>query len=424
MIRHAPLLLAVVAVGCSSDRTTAPPHPATSAHATSASNSAVAASTAPPTAASSGPRRPATSQTRADKHAVAKHLAAGRKLAASKDWKAAMGEFEAALATSPSDARVLAELGWAAFHAGDLDKAKDANKRALAAATDPTRRAQILYNTGRVAEEEKDNEAAKAAYGESLGLRDNKEVAKHFEAVGGKSDEIARASTPCGEGFDSLKELCACLVEKAADFMILGDANPKCEADPAPPPLGDARLSLIHMRADEGREDTHVLAARDGKKMRAVAVLGTSYEPGAFGVHNEHSIKSAEAKQVGGRSIVVVHHLEDDNDTNMAGLELCTNKVAHDTLCVLGQSDGPTRCPITIPVSASSGCGPGVEPDPDDVSDDEKELIAQIKASATRVEARTSYVLGDDGKLTVKLESGDAKALPPKALGEFVLFTK
>lgn len=354
-----------------------------------------------------------------------KHLTAGRKLAGKKDWKGAITEFEEALKTSPKDARVLGELGWAALQAGDLAKAKDANKRALAVASNPSQRAQILYNTGRVAEEEKDLVAAKAAYAESLGLRDNKEVAKRFESVGGKSDEIARGFSTCTDGVDSLKDLCACLVKKAPDFMILGDANPKCEVDPSPPSLGDARLSLLHMRADEGREDTHVLASKDGKKFRAVAVLGTSYEPGAFGVHNEHSITGAEAKKAGARSLVVLHHLQDDNDSNMAGLEFCKNKVEQDTVCVLGDGDAATRCPITIPVSSASGCGPGVEPDPADLSDDEKAMIKQIKDGAKTTEAKTSYVIiGEEGKITVKLESGDVSALPPRTVGDFVLFTK
>lgn len=353
-----------------------------------------------------------------------KHLTAGRKLAAKKEWKDAIGEYEEALKTAPKDARILGELGWAAFQAGDLPKAKDANKRALASASAPAQRASILYNIGRVAEEEKDNAAAKTAYGESLSIRDNKEVAKHFQAVGGKPEEIASSPTLCADGFDTLKDLCACLVKKAPDFMILGDAGPKCEAEASPPSLGDARFSLLHMRADEGREDTHVLASKDGKKYRAVAVLGSSYEPGAFGVHNEHSITGAEAKKVGGKSVVVLHHLEDDNDMNMAGLELCQNKVEQDTLCVLGDGDAATRCPFTVPVKTTSGCAAGVEPDESTLSPEEKEAIAQMKAGWKTVEAKTSYTIGEDGKLTVKLDSGEASTLPPKTVGDFVLWAK
>lgn len=387
----------------------------------STTSSAKVAASAP--ASASAAKKPAA-PAKKDTESAVKHLTAGRKLAAKKDWKGAIAEYEEALKTSPKDARVLGELGWAAYQAGDLAKAKDVNKRALAAASAPGQRASILYNIGRVAEDEKDNDAAKAAYRESLSLRDNKEVAKRFEAVGGKPEEIASSPTLCADGFDSVKDLCACLVKKAPDFMILGDAGPKCEAETTPPSMGDARFTLLHMRADEGREDTHVLASKDGKKYRAVAVLGTSYEPGAFGVHNEHSITGADAKKIGAKNVVILHHLEDDNDMNMGGMELCQHKVQHDTICVLGDGDAATRCPITVPVTTSTGCTIGVEPDASTMSPEELETIKQIKANEKMAEAKTSYVIGEDGKITVKLESGEASTVPPKTVGDFVLWAK
>ncbi|MFO0618465.1 MAG: tetratricopeptide repeat protein [Polyangiaceae bacterium] len=422
MTRTLRPIVFVFLAACGSESATPP---ASSGVASSKPSSAplASASSSVKVAASSAPKKP-PAPAKADTQSAVKHLTAGRKLAGKKDWKGAIAEYEEALKISPKDGRALGELGFAALQAGDLAKAKDANKRALAVASAPAQRAQILYNIGRVAEEEKDTAAAKAAYGESLSLRENKEVAKRFAGVGGKPEEIASSPTLCADGFDSMKELCACLVKKAPDFMILGDAGPKCEADPSPPSLGDARFSLVHMRADEGREDTHVLVSKDGKKLRAVAVLGSSYEPGAFGVHNEHSITGAEAKKEGSKSIVVLHHLEDDNDMNMGGMELCQHTVNHDTVCVLGDGDAATRCPITVPVKTVSGCTVGVEPDESTLSDEEKETIKQIKANEKLVEANTSYVIGEDGKITVKLESGDESTLPPKTAGEFVLWAK
>jgi tetratricopeptide (TPR) repeat protein len=421
-----PILAAsIVLAACSSgdaSTSTASSAPSTGAPATASSSASarVASSSAASAAPSAGPKK--ADAKKADARDVTKHLADGRKLAAKKDWKGAITEYEAALKSAPSDARVLGELGWAALQAGDLAKAKDANKRALASVKNPTQRAQILYNVGRVAEEEKDNDAAKAAYSESLGLRDNKEVAKHLEAVGGKPDEIARAFATCNEGYDTVKDLCGCLVKHAERIMVLGDASARCEADASPPPLGDARLSLVHMRDADGHEDTTVLAATDDKKLRAVAVLGTSYEPGAFGVHNVHTIDSALVKKVGARSIVAVHHTEDDNDSNMGGLELCSTKIVHETLCVLGEKGTPTQCPMDVPLDSASGCGLGVEPEPAEITDDEKEIIKQLKASDKPAVAKTSYTIAEDGKVTVKLESGDASALPPKTVGDFVLF--
>src|SRR5689334_17381236 len=81
---------------------------------------------------------------------VLRELKEGRRLSRAKDWPGAIKAFERALAVSPDDARVLADLGWVAFQANDLVRADSANKRALANAKEPQLRAPILYNVGRV----------------------------------------------------------------------------------------------------------------------------------------------------------------------------------------------------------------------------------------------------------------------------------
>jgi Flp pilus assembly protein TadD len=84
--------------------------------------------------------------------AALKDLDEGRKLARAKEWAKALSAFDRALAVMPDDARVLSEVGWAAFQANQLDRAEHANARALANAKEPLVRAPILYNMGRVAE--------------------------------------------------------------------------------------------------------------------------------------------------------------------------------------------------------------------------------------------------------------------------------
>ncbi|NUO52490.1 MAG: hypothetical protein HOV80_26885, partial [Polyangiaceae bacterium] len=136
-------LLTIVAVACGD---TSAPAPGSSA---SAAAPAPATATASASASAKAPNKDA-----AKRAALLSHLSKGRKLAQEKKWKEALVELEKALAIEPKDGRVLSEIGWAAFNAGDLERAKKNNKLALDNTAQPERRAAVLYNIGRVAEEE------------------------------------------------------------------------------------------------------------------------------------------------------------------------------------------------------------------------------------------------------------------------------
>ncbi len=396
---------------------------------------APAASSAPATAASSAPRPTSTASaastataaktakakaTPAERATLVKHLTEGRKLSKKKEFKQAVAELDKALAIAPKDPRVLAEVGWAAFNAGDLERAADANQKALSSTSEPMLRAQILYNAGRVAEEKKDNDAARRAYGDSLALRDNAEVKKRFEGVGGKPDQIVPVWATCSEGFASAADLCACLV-KHADDVIMVDGKASCDIAKDAPDLGDPRLSIARLKNELGSADAALLVAKDGNKFRAVAHLGEDFEPGAFGVHNEVELKGGEIKTVKGRQIAIVKSIQSNVDFNLAGLEVCTFKAESHTVCVLGDDKSPTVCPRIVPVSSEGGCGIGVELDPKDIDAETKALMDEIKANAKPTKTKLSYTIDDDGKLSVKIVDGDASMFPPAALGELLL---
>ncbi|NUP10916.1 MAG: tetratricopeptide repeat protein [Polyangiaceae bacterium] len=404
--------------GATSAASSSPSHAASSAPAQAASAPAKTASA--PTAASTSSAKAPSAETRTT---LVKHLTEGRKLSKKKDFKAAIVELDKALAVAPKDPRVLAEIGWAAFNAGDLDRAKDANKRALATTSEPKLRAQILYNTGRVAEEQKDTDAAKRAYGDSLVLRDNAEVKKRFEGVGGKPEEVARLWSICAEGFGSTDDLCGCLVKKAGDFVSLDGGNATCEMAKDAPNLGDSRLSIARVKNETGSSTVSMLVAKDGNKYRAVAQLGEDFEPGAFGVHNELQLKPGELKKVKGKSVAIVKSLQTNADFNMAGLELCTYNLEQHTICILGDDKSPTVCPRTVPVSVEAGCEQGVEIDPKDMDAETKAMIDEMKANWKKSSGKLSYSIDDDGKLVVKLAEGDASLFSKNDTGEFSLLS-
>jgi tetratricopeptide (TPR) repeat protein len=303
---------------------------------------------------------------------------------------------------TPDDAVVLGEVGWAALHTGELDRAEKANRRALALTKQPKLRAQILYNAGRVAEERKDQEGARKAYAESLALRDNAEVKKRLAGVGGAP---AEGALPCAAGAPEIGALCKCLLADANTPLIPEDSPKVCALEKTPS-LGDPRLSVVKYGAEMLGEQAHVLVVHDGALLRPVASLGTDYEPGAFGVHNEATVTGGEARTLGARKVVVVKSQQHNHDFNMAGLELCHDDEDTETVCALGSGATPTRC-FSVPVRRSEGCGPGVEVDPAEIDADLEATLAEMKKGWHTSEAKLSWSLGDDGKVVVKKESGD-----------------
>lgn len=418
-----PVALVILAA-CKPD----PPPPAANdagATATPASASASASavsSASPASSAGKSSRMPeaGVSLSATDRAAYWKALDEGRKKSKAKEWKAALEAFDRALAVAPDDARVLAEVGWAALNAGDLDRAAAANRRALANVKTKNLRAQILYNAGRVAEARKDVDAAKKAYSESLALRENAEVKKRLEGVGGPP---AEAKLPCAAGGEKVEVLCTCLKGLKDEVMILLDDKPVCAAMPESLTLGTTRLSVVRWGAppDGPGERVYTLAARDNGILRPVAELGRDYMPGAFGVDNSAEVKGGKLETHGKRSVVVVKSEQHDSDKNMAGLELCTNEVEQDTICALGDGTSLTKC-IEVPRSITSGCEQGVEVDPKELDDDVRQQIAEMKKGWGKTSVKLDWRLTDDGKVDVKIKEGDAKLVPKGIVGTHPLF--
>ncbi|MFO0759638.1 MAG: tetratricopeptide repeat protein [Byssovorax sp.] len=412
-----PLLLA-----CSKD---APPAqadatgkaaPALSA-AASAITSAAAPSASAKTAAAASAKARSTKApiSAADRKKALALLQEGRKKSRAKDFTAALTAFDQALALTPDDVAVLSEVGWAALNAGELDRADKANKRALALVKQPVQRAQILYNAGRVAEAKKDTEAARKAYAESLSLRDNAEVKKRLDAAGGPPEPML----PCAAGAPTVEALCKCLLKPENAPMMPDDAKTVCEVEKTLP-LGDARLSVLRYGAEMMGEVVHLLVAKDGSVLRPVAGLGSDYEPGAFGVHNEAHVLGGEAKTFGSRTVIVVKSEQRDFDQNMAGLEICDESNDYESVCALGSGAAPSRC-FTVPVSIAGGCGAGVEPDPADLDDDTKKSLEEMKKSWSHSAVKLSWSLGPDGKVEVKKVSGESKLIPAGLVGAHAL---
>ncbi len=125
------------------------------------------------------------------------HMKSGEALEDQRKWSDALGEFEAALVAKPGDARALTEVGFTAYFADKLDRAKEASLAAVAAAKDDKKlRGAALFNLGLSVEKTMPH-AASALYSESLKIRPNRAVRARLAKLQANKD--ASKPTPDGD---------------------------------------------------------------------------------------------------------------------------------------------------------------------------------------------------------------------------------
>jgi tetratricopeptide (TPR) repeat protein len=130
------------------------------------------------------------------------HLKAGVALEDHKEWRDALAEFEAALAARPDDARALTEVGFTAYFAGKLDRAREASTAAVLAGKDGKLRGAALFNLGLAVEHDLPNAAA-SLYIASIIARPSPAVRARLA----KLRQNKAASTPSADGDALLAKL-------------------------------------------------------------------------------------------------------------------------------------------------------------------------------------------------------------------------
>lgn len=374
MIRpvHVALVLAAsVLVGCGSDSRPAPsseppvsdrrpqaPQPEPPGPATKAANTPGAqALQGGPQDAQINPKvdahrsRPPTAE---ERRTYKRHLQAGRKRGDGKDWPAAIAEFESALRAIPGDARALSELGWAAYQAGDMERAQAANKQAVARTDDVKLKAASLYNLGRIAEDQNQPEQAMAWYRQSQELRPRDAVKARIDKlrVVVPARTVDRPVPPgalpplrpgaCAEPRDKI-EYCRCAGEAPAKSAF----GPGCEWSPTP----FARLHLVTIY--DGPAATHLAEHRHGVWHQVVEVARDDSR-------TDHDVAVSTLKD-SGREILLLtmeyHYVDRIDGDSESGKNLF--------FCLPGQSaNEATSCPLELPVESHSS-QPVTEEDPE-----------------------------------------------------------
>ena len=321
----------------------------------SASQAATTGPVAAPAEADPKPAatKPATKEapkvTPEQKKAYRTHLRAGRKAFEAKKYADAVAEFEKALEAIPMDGRALSELGWAAFQAGDHEKARKANTDAVRVTAHPKVKAASLYNLGRVAEATGDKEEAKRLYSESLLLRPHDVVRKRLEGLGATAPApgaVAGADVPCSSSVATLANVCKCLRETHADEDLAnGDPSYLCsiETDGFPDDVAVARVAI-----SSNLEWLYYVLQKSAQGWRVIHELGYLYEGGVAGVLNEARVSKVEKRKAGDRDVLWIEMEYSGSDSDMGINEAESYSETEVTLCVLAPEP---RCPLSVPLS-------------------------------------------------------------------------
>lgn len=344
-------LLVTATVGCRSRSDGAPSPPSAPPSSTPTRTSATPAVPPPGPTASSNER-----------HRLPGLLAKGRRHADAGRWADAVRAFEAAVAIAPEDARAESELGWAAFNAGDLAKARRATDAALASAEgDPTLRAQSLYNAGRIAEASGDTRAAERAYRASLALRPSDVVERRLADLGATA--TASLEPPLGTSClkaRSVAEACACLEAESP--------GERCA------PRKEPRLAGTNLLVLARGEVSYVAAQVEGGVLFAAALP------------RDARVVIDPVRRAGDERVVVFHATssgDGDAGADAGGEAERTTAI----FCVVDRASRP--CPLAIPTSIRRG----------------------------DARTRLDTTLRSDGTVDVVLREGTASDVPRGVLG-------
>jgi tetratricopeptide (TPR) repeat protein len=373
--------------------------------------------------------------------AFREHLADGRKAVKAKKYSDGIKSLEAALKIDPNHPSALAELGWAAFLSGDLDRAERFTRRAIdsSVASDRTRGA-ALYNLGRIHEERGDEGAALTAYTRSLRLRDNKVVAGRVAELEGKGAavEAKECELTAMKGAPPF-DLCAAAKEHfgAPSEEILGPercderdyTTTEVAVDAAGTKFGgekatrialdlgdDVRVATYGLTSDfvEGGEGgTTYLAALYSDRWY-VAALGGEYNPGVGYIGESFDVTSVVADDVvpGGRPEVIVtmtwdHH---DGDYGDNVIEFTKETI----VAVLSVDNSGPRWLGAVKSSVVSEVGAMIEGEPSEAEESRSERKVEVVFHRDSAEYEVKAIAGHEPSAPLgRFKLGEGPALCP-----------
>ena len=356
---------------------------------------------------------------KAQARAFREHLAAGRKAVKAKKFAEGIAAFEAALKIDPNHASALAELGWAAYLAGELGKAERYTRMAIANATLDRTRGAALYNLGRIHEDRGEKDEAATAYQRSLALRPNETVASRLAALqsagavaAGHECDFARrggrppfdlcaavvAALPADEMFteNRCRESDTFTTEVAVDAAGTkygGEVATRIALDVPGPGNFQVATFGVERWLDSGGSITEVYLAVLADERWHTTVLGGEYNPGVGYVGESLWIESITAEDVvpGGRPEVVVRFTWDHSDGDYGDNALESERKALVGVVSL-EGDAPRWLGAFVASSAVE-VGPMVDDEPSEVtpSRTERKVDYRLALGAVEIAAATGH---------------------------------
>lgn len=290
----------------------------------------------------------------------------GRKLIRAKNYEAGLAWLDQALALQPGDQRVLAEMGWALFLKGDLDRAEQVTQQALRAASVPNARGAALHNLGRIAEQRGKTDEAAQLYRNSIAARPNTVVSKRLADLGASpaASAVSLAQDTLVGALvgpaPSLQATCSALISKHAP-----DSDKVfCEKKAAIVlniNEGELRRALLlpvwfgfsSSSFETATEVLHYLVIEtNAGTFHTNTAAWHVYNPGAFGIYEELAVTlSTESLMAGSPREIVVRGKHQRHDTDLGILE--EEEIESERMLVCGLGAGVPQCFADIPVRYS-----------------------------------------------------------------------
>jgi len=269
-------------------------------------------------------------------------LASVRSLAEESRWGEAVAALEATQPAAAKDVDVLIALGWSAFQAGDLTKAKSALERASHAARDPISKAAALSCLGHIDEAYGRRDQAASRYRAALALHRNPAIVERLRSLPSElaepiSVQRSRSFGRCAEP-RTLEKLCRCL--NGVDAISHESTVLAC-AQEGPPPLPSTQVLMV--RGEDYARDLVLIEEGDNgwSVLTKLDEAGTSsrtyFEP------TQAATSIIAGKQVVRLTTTLVEHHE-----NWFGGYTAERKT--ETICVADVPGGHLRCLLSVPV--------------------------------------------------------------------------
>jgi hypothetical protein len=296
------------------------------------------------------PPKASASEIAAQRKRMLVALNEGRALVKKGEHAAGIAKYREVLAIDGSDPAALAELGWAAFLANDLELAASATEHALRFSRAANQRGMLLYNLGRVFEARGENEGARDLYVRSLAARPNATVLARLEALEAiVKSKLApagpRSLSVLAKKLPTLQAVCDHLVaDVCADHRMFEDetcgCEPKLEAE-----SGGGTWGLVSLLTNQaGGSEALFPVSQEADGWTVLDVAAETFNPGAFGIWEELEPPKAEMIDVlpGGGEEFLLTFSKGRSDRDMGINEIESESWGTRVLCT--RDLGTTAC--------------------------------------------------------------------------------